>query len=252
VRRRLLAALAALVLAVVGAVVLVAYARGADARAMAGMTTERVLVVVKHVPEGTPAAQLGDLVRTETLPARAAVSGRVQDLRDLAGKVTTTDLEPGEQLLAGRFAAASDLRTPGTVAVPKGDQELSVLLEPQRAAGGRLAAGDHVGVYVSYKLPDGTGVTDAVLHDVLVTQLQGASAPAPASDAAQKTDGKAASGPAPVQSLMVTLAVTAKAGEPIVWGMEHGTVWLSLEPDGADTSGTSVIGQGNVYTGSYQ
>ena len=29
--------------------------------------------------------------------------------------------------------------------------------------------------------------------------------------------------------------------------MEHGTVWLSLEPEGADNSGTRIITQGNVY-----
>jgi pilus assembly protein CpaB len=51
---------------------------------------------------------------------------------------------------------------------------------------------------------------------------------------------------------MVTLAVSSRDAEPIVWGMEHGTVWLSLEPDGADTGGTTVISGGNVYTEVYQ
>jgi pilus assembly protein CpaB len=254
VRRRLLAAVAALVLAAVGALVLVAYARGADQRAMAGTTTVQVLVVAKPVPEGTPATALPDLVRTELLPAKAATPGRVRSLRDIAGQVATTDLKPGEQLLASRFAAPSSLRTPGTVDVPKGDQEVSVLLEPQRAVGGRLAAGNDVGVYVSYKLPDGTGLTHVVLHKVLVTQVQGAAAPASSSNTAAAKDGTqaAAATPAPSQSLIVTLAVTSKEAEPIVWGMEHGTIWLALEPDGADTSGTTVIGPGNVYTEAYQ
>ena len=44
-RRRLIAALAALVLAATGAVVLLAYVRGADARALAGTETVDVLVV---------------------------------------------------------------------------------------------------------------------------------------------------------------------------------------------------------------
>jgi pilus assembly protein CpaB len=252
VRRRLLAALAALVLAAVGALVLVAYARGADQRAMAGTTTVQVLVVAKPVPEGTPAAALPDLVRTELLPAKAATPGRVHSLRDLAGQVAAVDLQPGEQLLASRFAAPSSLRTPGTVDVPKGDQEVSILLEPQRAVGGRLAAGNDVGVYLSYKLPDGTGVTHVVLHRVLVTQVQGAMATAPSSDTPKDGAQAAAATAAPSQSLMVTLAVTSKEAEPIVWGMEHGTIWLSLEPDGADTGGTTIIGPGNVYTGAYQ
>jgi pilus assembly protein CpaB len=148
-RRRLLAAFVALVLALAGAVVLVAYVRGADARAAAGMQTVPVLVVQHLVPEGTPADQLADAVDTELVPAKTAVPGRVADLADLAGKVATVDLQPGEQLLAGRFAFPDDLRAPGTVDVPAGDQEVSVLLDPQRAVGGRLKAGDKVGVYLS-------------------------------------------------------------------------------------------------------
>jgi pilus assembly protein CpaB len=255
--RRLLAALAALVLALVGTVVLVAYVRGADARALAGVRTVPVLVVDQEIAAGTPGDQVAELVRSELLPAKAAAPGRVTDLAELAGTVATVDLQPGEQLLAARFAAPDDLRAPDTVDLPSGDQEISVLLEPQRAVGGRLSAGDTVGVYVSI---DGTsgGLTHAVLHGVLVTQVQGApvqgapvqGAPSAATDtaAADDTGGQAA----PSQSLMITIAVTAREAEPIVFGMEHGTVWLSLEPDGADNGGTTVIGPGNVYTEGYQ
>jgi pilus assembly protein CpaB len=245
--RRLLAALAALVLALVGAVVLVAYVRGADARALAGVQTVEVLVVDKPIAEGTPADQLSGLVGTELVPAKSAVPGRVTHLSELAGKVAVVDLAPGEQLLASRFSDPDALRAGGTVDVPAGDQEISVLLEPQRAIGGRVAAGDKVGVYVSLKLPDGTGETHSVLHDLLVTQVQGAP-----SATTQTAADDGSSPAAPASSLMVTLAVTAQQAEPIVFGMEHGTVWLSLEPEGADNGGTTVINPGNVYTEVYQ
>src|SRR3954452_12476053 len=120
-RRRLLAAVAALVLALAGGVVLVAYARGADARAAAGLRTVEVLVVQELGPCGTPADQLTGKVVTELVPAKTAVPGRVQRLADLAGEVATVDLQPGEQLLAGRFSAPDDLRAAGTVDVPAGD-----------------------------------------------------------------------------------------------------------------------------------
>ena len=246
--RRLLAALAALVLALVGTVVLVAYVRAADARALAGVQTVSVLVVDQPVAAGTPGDQLTDSVRTELVPAKAAVPGGVTALKELAGKVAKVDLAPGEQLLASRFADPGSLQAAGPVAVPAGDQEISVLLEPQRAVGGRLAAGDEVGVYVSLSGEAG-GLTHVVLHGVLVTQVQGAPA-APQTDTAA-ADGSGGS-PAPAQSLMITLAVTAKEAEPIVFGMEHGTVWLSLEPEGADNGGTTVISPGNVYTEAYQ
>jgi pilus assembly protein CpaB len=251
VRRRLLAAVAALVLALLGALVLVAYARAADSRAMAGLATAQVLVVTAPISSGTPADQLAGSVRSELVPVKAAVPGRVRSLSTLRGQVTTVDLEPGEQLLAGRFAAPSQLRTPGTVAVPDGDQELSIQLAPQRAMGGRLAAGDEVAIFVSSKLPDGTGVTHGGLHHVLVTQVQGAvaAATAPGKAAAPANGAQSAT---PSQDLLITLAVTAKEGEPIVWAMENGSVWLSLEPTGADTGGTAVVSPGDIYTGVYQ
>ena len=243
--RRLLAAFAALLLLVVGTAVLLAYVRGADSRALAGVRTVDVLVADELIPEGTTADELAGMVRTETVPAKTAVDGRVTDLESLAGRVATVDLLPGEQLLSGRFARPDDLQAPGTVAVPAGLQEVSVLLEPQRTVGGRLAAGDTVGVYLSQVSSDGTAQTSVVLHRVLVTQVQGAPA-APAPDAA--ADTATAASAAPAASLMVTLALTAKDAETVVFGAEHGTLWLSLEPEGAETGGTRVIEPGTIYT----
>jgi pilus assembly protein CpaB len=243
VRRRLLAAIAALVLLVAGTLVLLAYVQGADARALAGTRTVEVLVVDQLIPEGTSGDELTEFVTTETLPAKAALDGRVTDLSDLSGRVATVDLQVGEQLLKSRFARPDSLQAPGTVPVPDGLQEISVLLEPQRVIGTRLAAGDTVGVYLSQKLPDGTGQTSAVLHHVLVTQVQGApAAPAPEADAE-------AAAAAPATSLMVTLAVTARDAETVVFGMEHGTLWLSLETDGDDTGGTRVLDPSTIYVG---
>jgi pilus assembly protein CpaB len=240
VRRRLLAALAALLLAAAGTVVLLAYVRAADARALAGVQTVEVLVVDLPVAEGTPGEELADLVRTERLPARAAVEGRVTDLGQLAGQVATVDLQPGEQLLATRFASPEDRSVPGTVAPPAGAAEVSVLLEPQRAVGGRLVAGDTVGVHVS--LSDGT--THVVLDRVLVTQVQGA--PAPPSEG-EGTDTASSGGVAPTNSLMITLGLRPEQAEAVVFGMEHGTVWLSLQPEGVDLDGTEVLTPGNIY-----
>ena len=242
-RRRLLAAFAAIVLLVTGTLVLLAYVRGADARALAGTRTVEVMVVEELVPAGTSGDDLAGLVSTVTMPAMAAIDGRVTDLSDLAGLVATVDLQPGEQLLASRFQRPDDLQAPGTVAVPPGLQEVSILLEPQRAVGGRLAAGDGVGVFVS--LGDNK-TTHVVLHHVLVSQVQGAPAPVPADDGTQ-TQTASAGAAAPTASLLVTLAVTAAQAEAVVFGIEHGTVWLSLEPADANTDGTDVIAPENIY-----
>ncbi|MCF6734418.1 RcpC/CpaB family pilus assembly protein [Blastococcus sp. KM273129] len=243
-RRRFLAAVAALALVVAGTAVLVGYVRGAESRALAGVQAVTVLVAEAPIPAGTPGSALAELVGTELLPAKAALPGRVTDLASLADRVATVDLAPGEQLLDSRFERPGDLQAPGTVPVPEGLQEVSIVLEPQRAVGGRLAAGDTVGVFVSMT---GAGTTHAVLHEVLVTQVQGA--PAPPAAPADGTTTVAA--PVPSGSLMVTFAVTAAQAEAIVFGAEHGTVWLSLEPAAPDVSRTAVLTPDTIYGKAY-
>jgi pilus assembly protein CpaB len=246
VRRRFLAAVAALVLLVAGTAVLLAYVHGADNRALAGARSVDVLVVDKPIPAGTAGSDIAGMVSTEVVPAKVALPGRVTDLADLSGRVATVALEPGEQLLTARFQRPSDLQAPGTVAVPAGLQEVSVVLEPQRAVGGRLAAGDTVGVLISLKPDGGQPETHAVLHKILVTQIQGA----PAADPAQTpgtTQTASAASAAPTQSLLVTLAVSAAQAEAVVFGAEHGTLWLTLEPKDARVTGTGVITPDTIY-----
>jgi pilus assembly protein CpaB len=243
--RRLIAALAALLLAGVGAVLLLGYVGAADRRAMAGMETVPVLVVVKPVAKGTPAEQLTELVTRKTLPVKAVASGTMSDLKPVSGRVTTTDLQPGEQVLASRFVDPASLLDPNAVEIPRGMQQLSIALESQRVLGGELTPKATVGVFVS--LPkDNTRPpqTHLVLHKVLVTKVvNGGVAAAPTEGDSQP---RAAAG-LPEGTLMVTLATAAPDAEKIVFGAEHGKIWLSLEPADATETGTRVLTDKSVY-----
>ncbi|KAE8765552.1 Flp pilus assembly protein CpaB [Georgenia thermotolerans] len=248
--RRILAAVAAILLAAVGALVLVTYVGNADERAMAGMQTTDVLVVTAPVAQGTPVANLKDAVNLEALPAKAVPAGAVATLDDLVGQVTTADLQPGEQLLAARFADPATLQKHGAVEVPPNMHEVSVLLDPQRVVGGRVTAGDTVGVFVSLG-----GKTHLTLHKVLVTHVQGGvivpSEGSAATDVApaKATDPGAAATPepAPSSSVMVTVAVSAPDAEKIVFAAESASIWLSKEGAEVPVDGTRIVTEGNVY-----
>ncbi|MCZ2810082.1 RcpC/CpaB family pilus assembly protein [Modestobacter sp. VKM Ac-2979] len=222
--RRVLAALAALALAAFGAVVLISYVRGADARAEAGAVLVPVLVVDQDVPAGTPAAELADLVRTAEVPSRLVVPGSVEDLADVAGLTTTTSLVSGEQVVFARFADPSvQAAAAGVVELPTGTEEVSLTLEPQRAVGGALVAGDRIGVFISQGDPT---TTDLAVGEVLVTRVAGG-----ADDQTAALTGAA-------QTVTVTLALTPEDAAVVIAGMEQGAVWLSLQEsvDPADTS----------------
>jgi pilus assembly protein CpaB len=236
-RRRVLVALAAVLLAVVGSLVLVSYVRTAEARAAAGEVQVPVLVVAASVPVGTDAELVAASVTSVDVPARLAAPDRVTDLEALTqlnGKVTTAVLLPGEQVQLDRFADPATLLPPGTVAVPDGMQEVAVTLEPQRAVAGALAPGDRVGVYVSEGAPGATGlpITRQVLTGVLVTRVANRAA-----SAGTDSNGAIAPAASPSTELTVTVAVPPEQGAYLVQGMELGTVWMSLQVPGpgADT-----------------
>jgi pilus assembly protein CpaB len=242
--RRLIAALAALLLAGVGAVLLLGYVGAADRRAMAGMETVPVLVVVKPVAKGTPAEKLSGLVTRKTLPVKAVAPGTMSDLKPISGRVATTDLQPGEQVLASRFVDPASLVDPDEVKIPKGMQQLSIALESPRILGGELTAGSAVGVFISLpKEDDRPAQTHLVLNKVLVSKVEDGVPPAPADGQSQPQN----SAGLPEGSRMVTLALAAPDAEKVVFGAEHGKIWLSLEPSDAVVAGTRVVTDASVY-----
>ena len=101
-KRSVLAALVAVVLALVGCVAVVLYVRGADARALAGQRAVRVLVVHKLIPTGTTGQQIRDGGYTEpvTVPAATVPVDALSDLDSaLLALAVTSDQQP-RQLLA--------------------------------------------------------------------------------------------------------------------------------------------------------
>ncbi|EMY33877.1 hypothetical protein D477_012605 [Arthrobacter crystallopoietes BAB-32] len=245
-KTRIIGAIVALFLAVTGTVMVLSYVAGAEQRALAGTETVGVLVARAAIPEGTPSEQLTDLVAIEQVPAKVVPAGTVASIDDLAGQVAAVDLVPGEQLLAARFADPAALQEPGTVALPKGMQEVTISLEPQRVAGGRLQAGDTVGIFMS--LEEGAEepgpVSHLALQKVLVTSVQGLAA-APEDEAG--TEGTNGAAPVPGNNLLVSFAVKAADAEKIVFTQEFGRIWLSVEPDTADESGTREMTKEGLY-----
>ncbi|WP_114907874.1 hypothetical protein [Ornithinimicrobium murale] len=158
--RRIIAAFAALILAAVGVFLVMSYANTADERAMADMETVDTLVATAHIPQGTPAEELSDLVEVQAVPAKFLVDDAVDDMDDLEGELLTAELLPGEQLTNARFATADEIRRRGDFALPEEAEDLHQLtinLPNPQALGGSIAAGDTVGLFGTYELLPPTG-----------------------------------------------------------------------------------------------
>ena len=246
--RRIAGLVAAVLFALVGTAALVAYVGSAEQRALAGERLVEVYLVVAPIAAGTPAEEIEPLVAVERVPVKAVAQGAVDSLTSLTGQVTAVDLFPGEQLVAGRFVQRSELadRELG-IDVPDDMMEITVELDPQRATGGLLEAGQTVAVLASFSPIEltetvipvdgeaiavpaaaavGTGAdlpstTDLLLRKVLVTAVQRREGPPPDDDRRLTT--------APEGTVFVTLAVSPFDAERVVYSAEFGRLWLALE-----------------------
>lgn len=266
--KRLIAAVVALVLAAVGVTLVLRYANQADERALEGLETQDVLVAVSPLAEGTPVEEFGDAVEVRQVPRDYVVEGAVTSLEDLEGNILVSALASGEQLQRARLATPGEVRATGSFELPEEAEDLhqvTVALEKPRALGGNITPGDTVGVFMSFTAEgqsdyvlhdDGTleyspqpegedsggagdttiSTTHLTLHKVLVVRVEGGYVAPPPSE-----DDEEASAEEAENTVNVTLAVEAGDAERLVYAMEFGTVWLSLEPEGADEDGTGIV-----------
>ncbi|MCD2443477.1 RcpC/CpaB family pilus assembly protein [Agromyces sp. SYSU K20354] len=245
-KTRIIGAIAALVLAVVGAFALITYVRGADARAADGAELTDVYIVQESIPEGTAGDGVAEYVKVDSVPARNVAEGTVTNLEDLAGLVADADLLPGEQLLEARFIDPLELAARGDVPVPEGMQQVSFALPVQRMAGGLVKAGSTVGIVVTAPNPAPNQVLDTrfEFNRVLVTNVTIGTTASSASEESAQQSGN---------TLMFTVALGTHDVERLVWALEHVDknagaygVWVTLQNEATDTSGSVITNESNV------
>lgn len=238
-KSRLLGGLAALLLAVTGAILLFVYVQGASARAQAGLEPVDVLVVKEQVPAGTKTSDLAGKLHVESIPKSAVPEGALTNLDQQEGKVTAVGLEPGEQLLATRLVDPRDL-APGTVPVPEGLEEVTLLLAPERILGGRLEAGDTVTIYSSFDKEDGQ--TGLLFHDVLITAVQKAP-----SEAKNNSGSKEEEVGMPTGAAFITFARSDADASKLIYSAEFGKLWLAKQTESTVKTAPPVTKFGGLF-----
>lgn len=240
-RVRIIGAITAVLLAVIGAVVLVLYVRDADQRAMNDAELVPVYIVAEEIPAGTSGDDVRDSLRVDRYPAKTILPGAVTDLSDLTGLVATIDLLPGDQLIADRFVDPALLAARGQVPVPAGMQEVTVALPIAQVVGGAVLPGSTVGVVVTDAESGGSGTTQFILRKVLVTRIVAGAAYTPSN---AESDGAGA----PVSTMLVTFALETPDVEKVVWAAERELIWLTLEPEDATEDGSRPVDAGNIFS----
>jgi pilus assembly protein CpaB len=160
-------------------------------------------------------------------------------------------------LLPHQFARPSDTVREGPV-VPDGHQQFTVQLQSQRALGGAIAAGDRVGMFLSFTPGVAPSyMTHLRLDNVLVTAVRSAAGDTPTAetappdgDTAAVAAGSASAEPSaaePGVDLYVTFATTAADAEVAIFAAEFGTIWLSDAPAGSEGSSPPGVTSPDVH-----
>jgi pilus assembly protein CpaB len=247
--RRIVAIFAAALVALLGVIAVMVYAKGADSRAVASQQPSDVYVVRSLVPSGTTlkdAVQTGLIIKT-SVSAKGKPTGALTGVDGgNGGLFALSDIQPGEYVLSDRFG----VKPVGTKAidVPAGQVAVSISLSDPARVGTFLTPGSHVVLFDSY---DGvttgasaTGTqTRVLLEDVLVIAM-GESSLTPAA-APTEEDAAAA---APVSGALLTVAVTPADAVRLVHGIQTGRLYAALRGTDAKIDLGKVVSQASLFS----
>ncbi|CAN7147561.1 RcpC/CpaB family pilus assembly protein [Knoellia sp. LjRoot47] len=258
--RRIIALAAAVVLALVGGVLVLLYARSADQRALAGQQPTTIWVSEKLVGSGTTLkdAERGGLIKRTQVAARAVPAGALKAIdAENSSLVVLSDIAPGQVVLDTAFG--TERLGQKAIGVSPGKVAISVTLEDPNRVGAFVTPGSLITIYDTHDIKKlgtdkateqynelGIKGTSVLLSKVQVigigtTSLSGAS-PTSSSDA-EKSEGVAATTATPVQNYLVTVEVSPEDSVKLVHAIQHTAnfqnnpakhIYFGLE--GADTT----------------
>ena len=262
-RRKTTPLIISIVAAVLGALLLMTYAKSNSKSA----PKERTVALVRakaRIPKDTPLAALtadnNVFVEEVQIPESAAVPGAltIQALKTITppDQLALSDISPGETILPARFAPRTDVEKE-KVPDAQGKLQITVALNSERVLNGfDLRPGDKVAVIATLagkqtardpKVAPTTTIpgeaplapeqsTKIILRKVTLIRLI-----APAGVAPSTVPGSVAVDPSIVEGhWYAKLAVTPEEAQKVVYAMQvgGGSVWLALDPDSVSTEDT--------------
>jgi pilus assembly protein CpaB len=232
--RRIVVILVAAVLALVGGVMVLLYARGADQRAVSAASPKTVYTSSLQIPAGTSvrdAVRLKMLTETQ-VPANGVPAGALTQVTDEnASLLAVTDIPPGQYVLAASFGDTPQGQK--LIQVPAGKLAISVALSDPARVGSFVTPGSFLTIFATHPLPakgaePSPGMATSVLLDNVQVIGLGATPLQGGATQASGTDENAAAAQAQGASFLVTLAVTPEQAAKLVHGVNQYTLYAGL------------------------
>jgi pilus assembly protein CpaB len=246
--RRIIAIVAALVVALLGVVGVVIYAQAADGRAVQGQATQAVFIAKAAVPMGTTAADAvsQQLIVPENVVVRGVPQGALTAVTpSIAKLVATSSILPGEIVLASRFGATPNVVT--SQVIPPGMIAITVTLaDPQRIAP-LLTPQSHIVIFDTLGGKSGATASTAPVTRILFADVEvigvGSQTAQPASAAAPNAQQPAGN------VALVTVALSPADAQIMVHAVQTGSqLYGGLLGSGVKVDPKSVVTDANILS----
>jgi len=219
-RRRVLLGAAAII-AVLGTLLVFVYVKGADTRANDRYKAVNVLTAVKQISAGetVTAAQAAGKFKLTPVASGQQLPDALTDLSTIQSDVAITTIYPGEQIIPAKFGGSA---SGSNLTIPKGMLAISVnLTDPGRVAG-FVNPGDDVAIFMNAST--GGGAFSRLLVNSVEVIGVGTTSVVPTTT----TDSTGQSTTDQVPRTLLTLAVSQKNAEKILFAAQNGEVAVGL------------------------
>jgi pilus assembly protein CpaB len=217
----------ALLIAAVGTLLVYLYVQRADDRALATQEPMEVLVASRLVPAGTKAgdAYNSGVFVLRTIPASALAPGALSSVAEIKDRFTRAPIYPGQQIVEAQFGETATAPVPFDL--PTGRSAVSFEFDDPARVAGFVQPGSRVMVFVTTDL-DGKNKTRLLLPDVQVIAVGQIAQSDASAKRATGDQGRAAG----TGGALLTLALTQKEAQKMIFATAEGDLYLALLPEG--------------------
>ena len=237
--RKVILLVVAIVIAAVGATLVMLYVQGINSRALADQDPVKVLTVTSTIGVGetvTAAQQAGKLELTE-MPSASVLDGALTSTASIQDEVALSSIYPGEQILTEKFGNVADAQTSG-LTIPKDNLAISVQLDDPARVAGFVTPGAHVAIFYSTL----GGFTRVLLPDVEVIgvgQTTVLSTTTTATSGTQTTEE--------IPKTILTVGVDQFQADKVIFASKNGELSFALLPPGTKVKSDPGVTVSNLF-----
>lgn len=200
--------------ALLGAITVVAYGRAIESKASPGATAT-AFVASKDIPPGTKSSDAAMIEKK--VPASIKPATAIKSQEELSGRTSVREIAAGEIVTAQAFGQTTNPPAAGGLEIPPGRNAVSMNVGVPQGVAQYIQSGDIINIFWTFKGtadPKAPVITELLLSNVQV--LSNRIAQAPGTPAAISAD------------VLLTLALTPPDAERLIFARENGSLWFGL------------------------